>query len=100
MQVQDLIESGIGVNVTLTPKELIEVIDYVVEKSKSELEFQLTKKSQEEYLTSNQVCEFLKINTTTLWRWEKKDYLNPIYIGGKKRYPKSEIQKRFTSTNS
>lgn len=100
MQVQDLIESGIGVNVTLTPKELIEVIDYVVERTKSELEYQLIKKSQEEYLTSNQVCEFLKINTTTLWRWEKKDYLNPIYIGGKKRYPKSEIQKRFTSTNS
>ena len=100
MQVQDLIESGIGVNVTLTPKELIEVIDYVVEKTKSESEYQLIKKSQEEYLTSNQVCEFLKVNLSTLWRWEKKEYLKPIYVGGKKRYPKSEIQKRFTSTNS
>lgn len=37
MKVQDLIESGIGVNITLTPKELIEVIDYVVEKNKEEI---------------------------------------------------------------
>lgn len=96
MELQDLIESGIGVNITLTPKELIEVINYVVEKSKMELETQLMKKSQEEYLTSTQVCEFLKINQTTLWRWEKREYLKPIYIGGKKRYPRSSIEKRFT----
>lgn len=96
MKVQDLIDSGIGVHITLTPKELIEVIDYVVEKTKLDLEYQFIKKSQEEYLTSNQVCEFLKINTTTLWRWEKKEYLKPIYIGGKKRYSRSAIEKRFT----
>ena len=69
MKVEDLIESGIGLNVTITTKELIEVIDYVVEKSKSELEYQLIKKSQEEYLTSNQVCECLKINLSTILRW-------------------------------
>ena len=99
MTIENLIESGVNVNVTLTPKELIEVIDYVVLKTKTELEDQIISQKQEVYFTSKEVSEFLKVDNSTLWRWEKRGYLKPIYIGGKKRYPKSEIVDRFTSIN-
>jgi hypothetical protein len=99
MTIENLIESGVNVNVTLTPKELIEVIDYVVQKTKTELEDQIISQKQEVYFTSKEVSEFLSVDSTTLWRWEKRGYLKPIYIGGKKRYPKSEIVDRFTSIN-
>ena len=100
MSIENLIESGVNVNVTLTPKELIEVIDYVVQKTKTELENQIISQTQEVYFTSKEVSEFLKVDNSTLWRWEKRGYLKPIYIGGKKRYPKSEIVNRFTSINN
>lgn len=100
MSIENLIESGVNVNVTLTPKELIEVIDYVVQKTKMELENQIISQKQEVYLTSKEVSQFLKVDNSTLWRWEKRGYLKPLYIGGKKRYPKSEIVNRFTSINN
>jgi hypothetical protein len=99
MSIENLIESGVNVNVTLSPKELIEVIDYVVQKTKTELEDQIISQKQEVYFTSKEVSGFLKVDNSTLWRWEKRGYLKPIYIGGKKRYPKSEIVDRFTSIN-
>ena len=100
MNLENLIESGVNVNITLTPKQLIEVIDYVVQKTKTELEDQIISQKQEVYFTTKEVSEFLKVDNSTLWRWEKRGYLKPIYIGGKKRYPKSEIVERFRKTNN
>jgi len=100
MNVITLIESGVGINVTLTPEQLIEVIDYVVQKTKNEFEQELIKKNVETYMNSKELCKFLDIDDTTLWRWEKRSYITPIYVGGKKRYKRSEIEKRFTSTNN
>jgi len=100
MNIEKLIERGLGVTITLTSEQLIEVIDYVVEKTRIELENEIRNKNTEIYLTSKEVCDFLNIDNTTLWRWDKRGYLTPIYIGGKKRYPKSEIEKRFTINNN
>ncbi|HRW99892.1 MAG TPA: helix-turn-helix domain-containing protein [Cyclobacteriaceae bacterium] len=35
----------------------------------------------------------LDIHVTTLYRWEKQNYLIPIRIGTKVRYRKSDIEK-------
>jgi len=96
MNIENLIASGVSVSVTLTPKELVEVIDYVVGKTKVELENSIRSKYVEVYLTTQEVCDFLKVDPSTLWRWDKREYLKPIYIGGKKRYVMSEIKQRFT----
>lgn len=100
MNLEQIIESGWNVNVTLTPAELVEVIDYVIQKTKIEFENELMKKNAEVYMSSKEVCDFLSIANSTLWRWEKQGYLRPQFIGGKKRYPRSEIQKRFSIMNN
>lgn len=100
MSIEKLIESGVNVNVTLTPTELVEVIDYVVKKVKLEMEKEIRSKNTETYMTPKEVCEFLSIDNSTLWRWEKRGYLTALYIGGKKRYPRSMIEKRFTNMNN
>lgn len=100
MNIVDLIKNGVNVNVTLTPEELVDVIDYVIQKTKNEFEKELVKKNSEVYMTSKEVVDFLSISNVTLYRWEKRGYLLPIYIGGKKRYKRSEIEKRFTIMNN
>ena len=100
MSIENLIESGLNVNITLSPTELVEVIDYVVKKVKLEMKEEIRSKHTETYMTSSEVCDFLSIDNSTLWRWEKRGYLTPLYIGGKKRYPRTEIEKRFTSINN
>lgn len=49
-------------------------------------------KAKEILLTPTEVCEQLKISEVTLWRWQKAEYLKPLYIGGKRRYKTSDVQ--------
>ena len=49
-------------------------------------------RAKEMLLTPTDVCEQLKISDVTLWRWQKAEYLTPLYIGGKRRYKASEVQ--------
>lgn len=100
MSVEELLENGVNVQVTLSPKELEELIYQMVKVVKMEMEDEIRQQNSEVYMTSQEVCDFLSIDNSTLWRWEKRGYLNPLYIGGKKRYPRTEIQKRFTIVNN
>lgn len=100
MDIKKLVESGVNVNVTLTPKELEELVYQMVKSVKLEMEEEIRSQNTEVYLTSKEVCDFLSIDASSLWRWEKRGYLTPLYIGGKKRYPRTEIQKRFTIVNN
>jgi len=47
----------------------------------------------ETYLSPKKTAEMLDVNPTTLWRWNKRNYLIHIQVGGKRRYKMSDIQK-------
>ena len=70
--------------------QMQEIIDYAVAKTKSEFE---TKQEPEQYLTIKQTCKMLDITHSTLWSWDKKDYLKKIEVGGKRRYKLSDIER-------
>ena len=80
-------------NTLLVMKEndLIEVVKGAVEQIKKELE-KTTQKS-ETYLSRQKVAEMLDVDLSTLWRWNKINYLVPIAIGSKKRYRLSDINR-------
>ncbi len=46
---------------------------------------------KEQFLAAKQVAEKLSITKTTLWRWEKGNYLKPVRFGSKLRYRESDI---------
>lgn len=46
---------------------------------------------KERFLTAKQVAEKLGVTKTTLWRWEKENYLKPVRFGSKLRYRESDI---------
>lgn len=52
-----------------------------------------TEKMGEALKTPEQTSEQLHVSIPTLWRWQQRGYLCPIYIGGKKRYRQSDINR-------
>jgi len=45
----------------------------------------------EELMTRTQACEFLSINQSTLFHWEKRQKIKGLAIGGRRYYRKSDI---------
>ena len=48
-------------------------------------------KEQMEATIRAETAKKLGVDRSTLWRWKKRRYLLPVYIGGKPRYKLSEI---------
>ncbi len=49
-------------------------------------------KKKEEYLTTKQAARKLGVDPSTLYRWDKDNYLKAVRIGSKKRYKLSDIE--------
>lgn len=49
-------------------------------------------KQPTEYLTRAEVCEMLKIDLSTLWRWTKSGTFNAYGIANRVFYKRSEIE--------
>ena len=47
---------------------------------------------KETYISANQVSNLLGVSKSTLWRWEKENYLVPVRVGNKLRYKESEAK--------
>ncbi|MDL2265639.1 helix-turn-helix domain-containing protein [Parabacteroides sp. OttesenSCG-928-G21] len=80
-----------NINLTIKGKDLINVVNYCIQKTRDELEQTLRESNKEEYLSPQKVSELLDVHNTTLWRWAKKGYLKRYDIGGQIRYKMSEI---------
>ena len=81
------------ISLTVKARDLIEVVDYCVGKTRAELEQQITDINAETYPTVTKTAMILNVSKVTLWRWARKEYLVPIDIGGCLRYRMSDINK-------
>ncbi|MDR2972327.1 MAG: helix-turn-helix domain-containing protein [Bacteroidales bacterium] len=81
--------------VTISVKlgELIEATEFCINRTRKELEQQITDANTETYPSPAQVAKILNVSPATLWRWNKANYLKTIEIGGKRRYRMSDINK-------
>ena len=68
--------------------ELLSVFSEFYDGLKSSLEIE-----GEVLLEPDVVTKTLSVSDTTLWRWAKAGYLTPIYVGGTKRYRKSDVER-------
>lgn len=82
-----------NINITVKSGELLEMVKYCISETKNQIEQQLTDESQEKYLSPEKTAELLGVHLTSLWRWNKANYLKPIEIGGKRRYRFSDINR-------
>ena len=81
------------VSVTVKVKDLLEVVNYCVDKTRAEMELRTADDAAETYITVAKTAEMLNVDKSSLWRWSKKNYLVPITVGGKRLYRSSDIHK-------
>ena len=93
MELFDFLTNNAGVNITINAGQLIEAIDYCVNKTRKELEQQITDANTETYPSVEKTAAILDVDKSTLWRWNKQGYLTTIEIGGKRRYKMSDVKK-------
>ena len=90
MNLYDLLQENSALNVTINAGQLCEAIDYSIARTKEAFE---TKQQPEEYITRKQTAQKLDVNPSSLWRWERENYLVPIRVGGKVRYKLSDVER-------
>jgi len=81
------------VTIALKAGELIEAIEYCVQITRKKLEQQITDSNTETYQSIEKVAQMLDVDKSTLWRWNKQNYLVAVEIGGKRRYRMSDVRK-------
>jgi len=75
-----------------TPIELADLINEGVKSQLQELKKDLlTQEANDELLTRKETCEFLKIDSSTLWAWSKKGKVLSYGIGNRRYYKRSEL---------
>ena len=82
-----------NLNVTIGLAVLLEFGRFLVDETKQQLEQTINDEKAEMYFSPNKTAELLSVDLSTLWRWNKRGYLTPITVGGKRRYLKSDIDK-------
>jgi hypothetical protein len=70
-------------------KLLKEIVKDAIAENREEHE----EKKSEILLTRAEACEFLKIDSSTLWHWTKKGKIDCYGIGNRKYYKKEDLLK-------
>ena len=94
MAIQDLLNNGANVSITVSADDLrtffAEVAQQVINQEKAAQ----AARNADETMTQKEVCKFLNISKSTLWRWERDNYLLPTSrMGRSPQYLKSDVQR-------
>ena len=64
----------------------------ILDHAKKDLESAIIESNEDRLLSTKEAMAILGVNRTTLWRWDQKNYLNPIEVGGLRKYRFSDIK--------
>ena len=82
---------------TLTIEQLQQLIGTSVKNGIQELQKELqTKDNSEELMTREETCQFLKIDSSTLWAWTNQQKVKAYGIGARRYYKRSELLECLT----
>jgi hypothetical protein len=81
----------------LTVEQLQQLIGTSVRNGIFELQKELqTKDNSEELMTRDETCQFLKIDSSTLWAWTNQQKIKAYGIGARRYYKRSELMECLT----
>lgn len=83
----------------LAPKELEELIKKAVKEEFVEFKKTLSVENPNELLTRAEACEFLKIDSSTLWHWTNKGKITAYGIAYRRYYKKQELLESLVKLN-
>ena len=82
---------------SLTVEQLQQLIGTSVKNGIIELQKELqTKDNSEELMTREETCQFLKIDSSTLWAWTNNGKVKAYGIGARRYYKRSELLECLT----
>lgn len=88
MSLKDLLEFGANVTVAVKLDDLKAILKEAVGGLKPASQ----EPSPDEFLSRKDVLELLKIDSSTLWCWEKTGYIKSFPFGGRKRYRRDDVE--------
>ena len=90
-----------GLQVTITLGDLLEANRQLIAEVKQELEQQIADSKAETYISREKVMEITGKSSTTIWRWQKINYLVPVSsVGGTYRYRMSDVRRIMEGDSS
>lgn len=87
----DLLQESGNITIAVSLTDLKQFAVEIIESTKKELEDVVIADKAETYPSPKRVCEILDVDASTLWRWNKRGYLCPAEVGGKRRYKMSDV---------
>lgn len=75
----------------MMPEELVGLFNESLIVFIEDLKKSLNVQSSDELLTRTETCEFLKINSSTLWAWTKKGNVTAYGLCNRRYYKKAEL---------
>ena len=82
---------------SLTVEQLQQLIGTSVKNGIIELQKEIqTKDNSEELMTREETCQFLKIDSSTLWAWTNQQKVKAYGIGARRYYKRSELLECLT----
>lgn len=90
MNVQEQLKNGSNVMFVLSGGDLQEFALALISEAQKSKE---SEKKDEVYLSADEAVKELKVTRPTLWRWCKIGYLQPVKVGRRSLYRRSDIDK-------
>jgi len=82
---------------SLTIEQLQQLVSASVKNGIQELQKELqSKDNSEELMTREETCQFLKIDSSTLWAWTNQGKVKAHGIGARRYYKRSELLECLT----
>ena len=91
MNLKEILQESGNVTIAVSLVDLKQFAVDIIESTKRELEDVVIADKAETYPSPKRVCEILDVDASTLWRWNKRGYLCPAEVGGKRRYRMSDV---------
>ncbi|MGY5851863.1 helix-turn-helix domain-containing protein [Salegentibacter sp. F14] len=80
-----------------TTDKLVDLISQDVKRQLEAFKKELTnEQANDELLTREEACQFLKINSSTLWAWTNKGKVKAYGIANRRYYKRSELIEYLT----
>ena len=86
MRIMELANLGANVSVNVSVSDLKEFVAEMIAEAAAR-----PQEVEETYLTTDEVCEMLRVSQNTLWRWNKSGYLCATKVGRTPMYKLSDV---------
>lgn len=94
MELAKILNENENVMLVVSGKDLKEFANTIAHRFVSYMEIEpVSEPDNEKLYTASEVGEMLHVTSTTLYRWDKANYLKPTRIGGKRFYRGEDIKK-------